>query len=54
MISSDVEELTILADRVVVLHEGTVAGELVGNDITEARIIALSYLEGPEMEGETT
>jgi len=54
VISSDVEELAILADRVVVLHEGKVAGELTGNDITEARIIALSYLEGPEMEGETT
>ena len=54
VISSDVEELSILADRVVVLHEGKVAGELIGNDISEARIIALSYLEGPEMEGETT
>ena len=28
VISSDVEELAILADRVVVLHEGKVAGEL--------------------------
>ncbi|MFO0992851.1 MAG: sugar ABC transporter ATP-binding protein [Hyphomicrobiales bacterium] len=54
VISSDVEELAILADRVVVLHEGKVAGELIGNDITEARIIALSYLEGAEMEGERT
>ena len=54
VISSDVEELAILADRVVVLHEGKVAGELVGKDIKEARIIALSYLEGAEMEGETT
>jgi ribose transport system ATP-binding protein/L-arabinose transport system ATP-binding protein len=54
VISSDVEELAILADRVVVLHEGKVAGELVGKDITEARIIALSYLDVSEMEGETT
>ena len=44
----------MLADRVVVLHEGKVAGELVGKDITEARIIALSYLERTEVEGETT
>lgn len=43
VISSDVEELAVLADRVVVLCEGRVTGELTGNDITEARIIALSY-----------
>lgn len=54
VISSDVEELAILADRVVVLHEGRVAGELTGSEITEARIIAFSYLERSEMEGETT
>ncbi len=54
LISSDVEELAILADRIVVLHEGTVAGELTGKEMTEARVIALSYLEGSEMEGETT
>ena len=43
VISSDVEELAILVDRVVVLHEGAVVGELIGNDISEARIIELSY-----------
>jgi len=43
VISSDVEELTLLADRVLVMHEGRISGELVGADITEARIIELSY-----------
>ena len=54
VISSDVEELAMLADRVVVLREGKVAGELVGDDITEARIIEMSYHDETEMEGETT
>ncbi|MFB2552058.1 sugar ABC transporter ATP-binding protein [Ensifer soli] len=47
VISSDVEELTVLADRVVVLHEGRVTGELEGAAITESNIIALSYAEHP-------
>jgi ribose transport system ATP-binding protein len=43
LISSDVEELAILADRVLVMREGRLTGELAGRDITEARIIELSY-----------
>jgi ribose transport system ATP-binding protein len=43
VISSDVEELAALADRVVVLREGRVTGELTGDDITESRVIELSY-----------
>ncbi len=49
VISSDVEELAILADRVVVLREGHVTGELVGDEISEARIIELSYMHGSEL-----
>lgn len=52
VISSDVEELAILADRVVVLREGHVTGELVGDDISEARIIELSYMHTSEIAGE--
>ncbi|WP_396658317.1 sugar ABC transporter ATP-binding protein [Microbacterium sp.] len=43
VISSDVEELAMLCDRVVVLHEGLVTGELEGEDITEKNLVELSY-----------
>ena len=43
VISSDVEELAVLADRIVVMREGRVVGELIGDDITEARIVEMSY-----------
>jgi ribose transport system ATP-binding protein len=52
VISSDVEELAMLADRVVVMREGEVAGELVGDDITEARIVEMSYLDRGDPRGE--
>lgn len=42
-ISSEVEELVALCDRVVVLSEGRVTGELEGGDLTEDGVIALSY-----------
>lgn len=45
VISSDAEELVALADRVIVMHEGKISGELVGNENTEAKIIELSYLD---------
>jgi hypothetical protein len=51
VISSDVEELAILADRVVVLREGHVTGELAGDEISEARIIELSYMHTSEIAG---
>ncbi|MBV9910102.1 MAG: sugar ABC transporter ATP-binding protein [Hyphomicrobiales bacterium] len=43
VISSDVEELAVLADRIVVMREGRVVGELIGDEITEARIVEISY-----------
>jgi len=42
-ISSDVEELVALCDRVVVMAEGRVTGELSGAELTEDAVIALSY-----------
>jgi ribose transport system ATP-binding protein len=51
LISSDVEELAALADRVVVLHEGRVTGQLVGDEINESRIIELSYLDPADTAG---
>jgi ribose transport system ATP-binding protein len=40
LISSDLEELVEGADRVVVLRAGAVAGELVGDEVTEDAIMA--------------
>ncbi|MFD1935352.1 sugar ABC transporter ATP-binding protein [Nonomuraea mangrovi] len=40
LISSDLEELVEGADRILVLREGTVVGELSGDDVTEEKIMA--------------
>jgi ribose transport system ATP-binding protein len=52
VISSDVEELAILCDRVIVMREGEVTGELSGSDVTERNIIELSYAHVEEIQGE--
>ena len=52
VISSDVEELTLLADRILVMREGHITGELTGADITEARIIELSYRDPDDEKGD--
>lgn len=52
VISSDVEELAMIAERIVVLREGQVVGELVGDEISEARIIEMSYLDKADLQGE--
>jgi ribose transport system ATP-binding protein len=41
--SSDNEEIPGLCDRVLVLREGSVTGELTGADIQPANLVALSY-----------
>jgi ribose transport system ATP-binding protein len=43
VISSDVEELVMLCDRVVVLHEGRVGGVVDGADLSEESVVELSY-----------
>jgi ABC-type sugar transport system ATPase subunit len=52
VISSDVEELALLCDRVVVLREGLVSGVLIGDKVTEANIIELSYTEAHDLTGD--
>jgi ribose transport system ATP-binding protein len=42
MISSEMEELIGVADRVLVMHEGCIAGELVDGEISEAAIMELA------------
>lgn len=39
MISSDLPEMLSLADRVVVIHEGRMAGEVTGEDITQHNLM---------------
>ena len=41
--STELEEMTRVCDRVLVFHEGTISGELVGDQITEANIVRLSF-----------
>lgn len=43
LISSEAEELVMLSDRVVVLRHGEVVGELVGEEISERRIIEMGF-----------
>jgi ABC-type sugar transport system ATPase subunit len=40
--SSELEEVLMLADRVVVMHEGRIAGELPAADATEERVMHLA------------
>jgi ABC-type sugar transport system ATPase subunit len=42
VVSSEMPEIIGLCDRVIVLHEGRIVGELTGSDITEERLIKLA------------
>ena len=42
MISSEMEELLGMSDRIVVLHEGVVAGELQKNEFSQDRVLELA------------
>jgi ribose transport system ATP-binding protein len=46
MITSDMEELLGMADRVVVMHEGRLAGEVGRDVLTEERVMRLATGEG--------
>lgn len=43
MVSSDLEEVVGVADRVYVMNAGTIIAELAGNDITEQAVIAAAF-----------
>ena len=42
LITTDVEEVVDVSDRVVVIREGAVVGELTGTELTQAAVIALA------------
>jgi ribose transport system ATP-binding protein len=42
MISSELPEVVGMSDRVYVMHEGSIAGELSGSDITQENIMTLA------------
>jgi ABC-type sugar transport system ATPase subunit len=43
MISSEFDEFALCCDRVLVMAEGRIVGSLTGTEITENRILELSY-----------
>jgi len=42
MISSDLEEVLGMSDRVLVLHEGRLSGELTRNELSEEAVMGLA------------
>jgi len=52
VISSELPEILGLCDRVLVLHDGGVAGELSGTDATEESVMALATGQRGRREGE--
>ena len=43
VVSSDVDELTSISDRVIVMRHGRLVGELVGDAVTESRLDSMVY-----------
>jgi len=48
--SSEDRELVTVCDRVLVLFEGAVRAELVGNEITEERLVQAALVIGEETQ----
>ena len=42
MVSSDMEELIGMSERIVVLHEGKMTGELMRSEVTQEKVLALA------------
>jgi ribose transport system ATP-binding protein len=40
LITSEVEEMVLLADRVLVLHDGVISAEIIGDKISETKLMA--------------
>jgi ribose transport system ATP-binding protein len=47
IVSSDLEELALVADRIIVLRDGRIAGEITGPKMTEDDIVTAVYEGGP-------
>lgn len=52
IISSDLDEVALLADRVVVMHQGTLVGELSGAAVSAENIIQLAWGRNAQAAGE--
>ncbi|MDO6435434.1 sugar ABC transporter ATP-binding protein [Flavitalea sp. BT771] len=46
VVSSDMEELMIISDRMLVMHEGRISGELLSDEFTEQRILSYAFGNG--------
>ncbi|MGN1006047.1 MAG: hypothetical protein ACI4O8_05990 [Aristaeellaceae bacterium] len=48
MISSEMEEMLGMSDRIIVLHEGRVSGEILKQDFSQERVLELAsgFVEG--------
>ncbi len=42
VVSSDMEEIINISDRIIVMHEGQITGELTRNNFSEERIMRLA------------
>ena len=42
VVSSEIDEILAVADRILVMHRGRIAGELTRENATEARIVELA------------
>lgn len=50
MVSSDLEEVLRMSDRILVMHEGRLAGELSGAEMSEEAVMRLATGSGPGRE----
>ena len=46
MISSEMPEVISMSDRLLVVHEGRLKGELTGSDMTAENVMKLAIMEG--------